>query len=181
MRTVKQQVNQFWNQKVLIYAPALFTEEVTYGERSKGQWIEQGLCRQQECIQTQVMSLYSYINLAGYCISLNLGYFSPKQWLIFYVYRCSASSPGKLSKRSDSQKTVLGVPVLAEWKGIWLGTMQILSLILLSGLRIRVAMSCGVGWRRGSDPVLLWLWCRPEATALIRPLAWEPPHAWVQP
>ena len=27
------------------------------------------------------------------------------------------------------------------------------------------------------DPVLLWLWCRPAATALIRPLAWKPPHA----
>ena len=38
-------------------------------------------------------------------------------------------------------------------------------------------MSCGVGCRHGSDPVLLWLWCRPEATALIRPLAWEPPYA----
>ena len=25
------------------------------------------------------------------------------------------------------------------------------------------------------DPALLWLWCRPAATALIRPLAWEPP------
>ena len=25
------------------------------------------------------------------------------------------------------------------------------------------------------DPVLLWLWCRPAATAPIRPLAWEPP------
>ena len=24
---------------------------------------------------------------------------------------------------------------------------------------------------------LLWLWCRPAATALIRPLAWEPPNA----
>ena len=23
----------------------------------------------------------------------------------------------------------------------------------------------------------LWLWCRPEATALIRPLVWEPPYA----
>ena len=28
-------------------------------------------------------------------------------------------------------------------------------------------MSCGVGHRRGSDPALLWLWCRPVATALI--------------
>ena len=27
------------------------------------------------------------------------------------------------------------------------------------------------------DPVLLWLRCRPVATALIEPLAWELPHA----
>ena len=40
-----------------------------------------------------------------------------------------------------------------------------------------VAVSCGVGCRRGSDPVLLWLWCRPVATAPIRPLAWESPYA----
>ena len=38
-------------------------------------------------------------------------------------------------------------------------------------------MSCGIGCRRDSDPELLWLWSRPEATALIRPLAWEPPYA----
>ena len=38
-------------------------------------------------------------------------------------------------------------------------------------------MSCGVGCRQGLDPVLLWLWHRPAATAPIRPLAWEPPHA----
>ena len=37
-------------------------------------------------------------------------------------------------------------------------------------------MSCGVARRHGSDPVLLWLWCRPVATALVRPLAWEPPY-----
>ena len=52
------------------------------------------------------------------------------------------------------------------------------SLALLSGLRIRlVAVSCGVGCRCGSDPVLLWLWCKPVATAPIGPLAWEPPYA----
>ena len=33
-------------------------------------------------------------------------------------------------------------------------------------------MSCGVGLRNGLDPALLWL----AATALIRPLAWEPPY-----
>ena len=38
-------------------------------------------------------------------------------------------------------------------------------------------MSCGVGSRCGSDPALLWLWRRLVATALIRPLSWEPPYA----
>ena len=38
-------------------------------------------------------------------------------------------------------------------------------------------MSCGVGHRGVSDLVLLWLWHRPVATALIQPLAWELPHA----
>ena len=38
-------------------------------------------------------------------------------------------------------------------------------------------MSYGVGPRRGSDPTLLWLWCRLVAVARIRPLAWEPKGA----
>ena len=38
-------------------------------------------------------------------------------------------------------------------------------------------MSWGVGHRCGSDLALLWLWCRPVATAPIQLLAWEPPHA----
>ena len=38
-------------------------------------------------------------------------------------------------------------------------------------------MSCGVGCRCGSDPMSLWLWRRPVATAPIQPLAWEPPYA----
>ena len=38
-------------------------------------------------------------------------------------------------------------------------------------------MSCGVGHRRGPDPVLLWLWCRLAAVAPIHPLAWELPYA----
>jgi len=38
-------------------------------------------------------------------------------------------------------------------------------------------VSCGVGCRHSLDLVLLWLWRRPVATALIRPLAWEPPYA----
>ena len=38
-------------------------------------------------------------------------------------------------------------------------------------------MSYGEGRRHGSDPELLWLWCRPLATAPVGPLAWEPPYA----
>ena len=34
-----------------------------------------------------------------------------------------------------------------------------------------------LGHRHGSDPALLWLWHRLAATALIQPLAWEPPNA----
>ena len=55
--------------------------------------------------------------------------------------------------------------------------LQVRSLPLLSGLTIWVAVSCGVGCRRGSDPMLLWLWCRPAATAPIQPIAWRPPYA----
>ena len=38
-------------------------------------------------------------------------------------------------------------------------------------------MSCDVGHRCGSNPALLWLWCKPAATALIGPLAGEPSYA----
>ena len=38
-----------------------------------------------------------------------------------------------------------------------------------------------VGHGRSSDPVLLWLWHRPAATAPIGPLVWEPPYAMVRP
>ena len=58
--------------------------------------------------------------------------------------------------------------------------MRVRSLASLSELVSQapgVAVSCGVGRRRGSDLVLLWLWCRPAAEALIQPLAWESPYA----
>ena len=38
-------------------------------------------------------------------------------------------------------------------------------------------VSCGVGRRRVLDLALLWLWLRLAATALIPPLACEPPYA----
>lgn len=50
--------------------------------------------------------------------------------------------------------------------------MRVRSLALLSGLRI-----CCHGPWYGSNPELLWLWCRPMVTAPILLLAWELPHA----
>ena len=40
-----------------------------------------------------------------------------------------------------------------------------------------IAVRCGIGHRLGSDPELLWLSCRPAATAPIQPLDWELPYA----
>ena len=40
-----------------------------------------------------------------------------------------------------------------------------------------VAVSYSAGHRQGLDLALLWLWCGSAATAPIRPLAWELPHA----
>ena len=42
---------------------------------------------------------------------------------------------------------------------------------------LALQVSGGVSRRRGSDSMLLWLWCRPAATAPIEPLTWEPPYA----
>ena len=39
------------------------------------------------------------------------------------------------------------------------------------------ALPCDAGRRHGLDPTLMQLWHRPAATALIGPLAWEPPYA----
>ena len=53
---------------------------------------------------------------------------------------------------------------------------QVRSLDLISGLRIQ---RCHELWSRsqtGSDPTLLWLWCRLAATDTIQPIAWEPPY-----
>ena len=49
-------------------------------------------------------------------------------------------------------------------------------MILIPGLGLSgcsVAVSCGVDYTCGSDPTLLWLWCRLAAVAPGLPLAWE--------
>ena len=54
---------------------------------------------------------------------------------------------------------------------------QVGSLASLSRLRIRCCNELWWSHRYGSQLSLLWLWYRPAAAALIRPLAWKPPYA----
>ena len=68
------------------------------------------------------------------------------------------------ASRKPSEGGSLGVPIVVQWKQIRPGTMrlQVWSLASLRGLRIQHCHE---------------LWCRMAATALIWPLAWEPPYA----
>ena len=76
------------------------------------------------------------------------------------------------------KKIPLGVPVVAQQVENWLVSMR-MRVQSLNSLWIKgsVVAANGVGCRCRSDPVLLWLWCRPAATAPIRHLAREPPYA----
>ena len=65
-----------------------------------------------------------------------------------------------LTNPTRNHEVAGSVPALAQW-------------VKQSG----VAVSCGVGWRRGSDPELLWLWHRLAAAALIQHLTWELSYA----
>ena len=59
---------------------------------------------------------------------------------------------------------------MEQQKQSCLGTMKVAGVIpsLAQWVEdLAIAMSCGVGRRRGSDPVLLWLWCRLAAVAPI--------------
>ena len=55
--------------------------------------------------------------------------------------------------------------------------LRVQSLASFSGLRIGVAVSCGVGHRHSSDLAFLWLWHRSAAVAPIWPLAWKHTYA----
>ena len=84
------------------------------------------------------------------------------------------------SKLTDGLKnTIVVVPIVAQWKQIQLETMRlwVRSLATLSGLRIWHCCELWCRSRHGSDPALLWLWCRLAAVAPIRSLAWKPPYA----
>ena len=97
-----------------------------------------------------------------------------------HTHTCSFSPNYVDSSNSDLGLEEFGVSVVVQRKRMRVGTMKlkVRSLALLSGLRI---WRCHELWCRSpmwlGSSVLLWLWCIPAATALIQPLAWEPPCA----
>ena len=73
-----------------------------------------------------------------------------------------------------------GVPIMAQRQRRQLESKrtQVWSPASLSGLRIRHCCELYSAVRRfGLDPALLWLGCRPAATAPIWPPVWELPYA----
>ena len=85
-------------------------------------------------------------------------------------------TPGHRSGQNyNSKRYMQGGHREAQWKQTRLVSMRtrVWSLAPLSGLRIIIAVSCGVGRRRDWDLALLWLWCRLAAIAPVRPLFWE--------
>ena len=83
----------------------------------------------------------------------------PPKWMRYKIYVSRSSRRGAVETNLTGNHEVVG-SILAS----------------ISALRI---WHCRELWCRSlrSDPALLWPWCRPAATASIRPLAWQPPCA----
>ena len=91
------------------------------------------------------------------------------------IYRIPLSLSPNLPK--CTLRILLGVPMVAQRLMNQISNHEDLGSNPWFSQWVGVAMSCGVGLRRSSDPTLLWLWCRLVATAPIGPLAWELPYA----
>ena len=112
-------------------------------------------------------------------------------WLTIWCCHCSGlgcfcgtgliPGPGNSTCHRHSKKAKQGVPVVAQWSTNPTRNHEVAGSIPALAQWVNdpagIAVSCGVGCRRGLAPTLLWLWRRPVATALIPPLAWEPPYA----
>ena len=86
----------------------------------------------------------------------------PLTWKL--VHAASAALKTNKTKQNPKKRNRHGVPVVAQWLTH-----------LTRDHAVVGSIPSLAQWVE--DPELLWLWCRPTATALIRPLAWEPPYA----
>ena len=96
------------------------------------------------------------------CFPLSLSFLLPFPFLRHdWVEKLHQAQGQKLN---GFKITRLGVPIMVQWKQIWLVSMRmwVWSLALLSGL---------------GDLALLWLWSRLVAKAPILPLSWELTYA----
>ena len=88
-----------------------------------------------------------------------------------FIYK-TQGLPDVLNDEREMKTTIWEVPTVAQWvksptsiqvsKRMW-----VQSLVFLSGLRISIVMSYGIGHRHTSDLALLWLWLRLAVAALI--------------
>ena len=92
-----------------------------------------------------------------------------------WPYLKSAQIPKFRYYISSSKELCQGVPIVLSGLRTWLISMrmQVQSLASLSGLRIWSCSELCGGRRCSLDPMLLSLWCRPAAVALIWPLPWN--------
>ena len=122
-----------------------------------------------------ILSNNEHVNYKHFNLSLRVFFFFGSPLFLYLIPLKNETVSLKLCHHSDwgsscgsaemnltsTHEDTGSIPGLARWALLW----------------PVVAVTCGVCRRCGSDPALLWLWCRPAAIAPTGLLAWEPPYA----